>query len=252
MTPTSRPAPSTPSKSAKATGTAAATAGVVGRLIRRGVRVGDVTIGLGVVAARPVVRAAVAAAEGAESAGGGAVNVALGALPDGGAAVRDTVNELSDTGQQARRSATEGLVREAVARAMSNDIAQATMTSVVDEIVEEVVSAAMPSLVERLGSEFGLARIDATVRASVERILPQELERSLGDAVLKAATAPARTARGLVKIPESVQPPKPKPKAAADAAAPAPSRKPKPRVPGAAKPRVPGTTSPRTGAKSDD
>ncbi len=57
---------------------------------------------------------------------------------------------------------------------------------------------------DELRSEIGLLRLDEIVRSSVERVLPEVLERDLAATITSAAGLPVRTARGLVRLPASV------------------------------------------------
>jgi diphthamide synthase (EF-2-diphthine--ammonia ligase) len=87
---------------------------------------------------------------------------------------------------------------------MSSDVVRAAMSSAVEQAMDEVVSAAMPSVVEQLRSEVGMVRLDEMVRRSVERVVPEVVERELTAAIVTAAALPGRTARGLARLPGSV------------------------------------------------
>jgi len=81
---------------------------------------------------------------------------------------------------------------------------RAAMVSAASQAVDEVVDAAMPSVVEQLRSEIGPKRLDDMVRVSVERVVPEVIERDLSNAVAAAVGIPGRTARGLARLPSSV------------------------------------------------
>lgn len=159
----------------------------------------DISIGLGVLAARPFVDAATQSASRVGEATARVWGSALQNLPDEGEGLRQAMGELSETGRNTRHRATEGLARGAVEQALSNRIAQSMISAAVDEVLDEMVATAVPTLADRLSTELGVTRIDAAVRSSVERVLPQVLERNLPAEVLRAASAPARRTWGLVK-----------------------------------------------------
>jgi hypothetical protein len=91
-----------------------------------------------------------------------------------------------------------------VAEALTSDVVRTALLSAVEQAMEEVVAGAVPSVVDELRSEIGLLRLDEMVRSSVERVVPEVLERDLSAAIVTAAALPGRTARGLVRIPASV------------------------------------------------
>jgi hypothetical protein len=172
---------------------------------RRLLTAGDVALGLGIVATRPAVRATTQAVRQA-----GDVSLRVGAallesLPaERQTELRGQVETLADTGRQARVDSVDLLVGTVVAEAISSDVVRAAMSSAVEQAMDEVVSAAMPSVVEQLRSEVGMVRLDEMVRRSVERVVPEVVERELTAAIVTAAALPGRTARGLARLPGSV------------------------------------------------
>jgi hypothetical protein len=118
--------------------------------------------------------------------------------------IRGQVDTLAQTGRQARVDSVDVLVGTVVAEAISSDVVRTAMIAAVEQAMDEVVASAMPSVVEELRSEIGLLRLDEIVRSSVERVVPEVLERDLSAAIMTAAGLPARTARGLVRLPASV------------------------------------------------
>ena len=124
--------------------------------------------------------------------------------PERQSELRGQVEALADTGRQARVDSVDLLVGTVVAEAMSSDVVRAAMSTAVEQAMDEVVSAAMPSVVEQLRSEVGMVRLDEMVRRSVERVVPEVVERELTAAIVTAAALPARTARGLARLPGSV------------------------------------------------
>lgn|GEM_PF-4150664 len=172
---------------------------------RRLLTAGDVALGLGIVASRPAVdftRSVVRQSVDVSTRVGAAL---FESLPESSQSeIRGQVDSLADTGRQARVDSVDLLVGTVVAEAMSSDLVRTAMISAVEQAMDEVVAAAMPSVVEELRSEIGLLRLDEVVRSSVERVLPEVLERDLAAAIVTAAGLPARTARGLVRLPASV------------------------------------------------
>jgi hypothetical protein len=118
--------------------------------------------------------------------------------------IRGQVDSLADTGRQARVDSVDLLVGTVVTEAMSSTTVRSAMITAVEQAMEEVVASAMPSVVDELRSEIGLLRLDEIVRSSVERVLPEVLERDLAATIANAAGLPVRTARGLVRLPASV------------------------------------------------
>jgi hypothetical protein len=172
---------------------------------RRLLTAGDVALGLGIVASRPAVeftRSVVRQSVDVSTRVGAAL---FESLPEASQSeIRGQVDTLADTGRQARVDSVDLLVGTVVAEAMSSDLVRTAMISAVEQAMDEVVASAMPSVVEELRSEIGLLRLDEIVRSSVERVLPEVLERDLSAAIVAAAGLPARTARGLVRLPASV------------------------------------------------
>lgn len=172
---------------------------------RRAITAGDVALGLGVVASRPGARLTAAIIRQV-----GDVSARLGAalfesLPEGRQAeIRAQVEELAGTGRQARVDSVDVLVGTVVAEAMSSDVVRSAIATAIEQAMDEVVSSAMPSVVEELRREIGLLRLDEIIRTSVERVVPEVIERDLGAALVAAAALPARTARGLARLPASM------------------------------------------------
>jgi hypothetical protein len=172
---------------------------------RRLVDAGDVALGFGIVASRPAVRLTrqvVRQSVDVSSRVGAALFESL--PPDQQSEIRTQVADLAGTGRQARVDSVDLLVGTVVAEALASDVVRTAMLSAVEQAMEEVVAGAVPSVVDELRSEIGLLRLDEMVRNSVERVVPEVLERDLSAAIVTAAALPGRTARGLVRIPASV------------------------------------------------
>ncbi len=161
---------------------------------------------------RPAVRATSRAVRTAEEVGlrfGAALFESLPAgqqtaLRDQSESVRSQTTSLARSGRDARVDTVDALVGAIVAEAITSDVVRVAMRSAASQAVDEVVDAAMPSVVEQLRSEVGPRRLDDMVRSSVERILPEVIERDLSNAIAAAAGLPVRTARGLARLPASV------------------------------------------------
>jgi hypothetical protein len=171
----------------------------------RAVEASDVALGVGVAAASPAVRVTRRFVKDAGSTSVGIGEAIYANLPEATrASIEEQVTSLARTGRQARIEAIEVVVGGVVSEVMSSETVRSAMTSAIEGAMEEVVAAAMPSVVERLRDEIGLLKLDEMVRTSVERVLPQVLEQDLTAALVAAAGLPARTARGIVKLPSAV------------------------------------------------
>jgi hypothetical protein len=159
----------------------------------------DLSIGLANVAVGPAVSMAADAVQSGETLARRATDDVLRQLPDEGEGLRTSVSELTESGRRTRARATDGVARTVVKQALSNPVAQSMIEAAVDELVEEVVSSTVPTMAELVANEIGVTRIDAAVRGSVERVLPQALERTLTSDVFRAASYPARTAWSIVR-----------------------------------------------------
>lgn len=172
---------------------------------RRLVTAGDVALGLGLAVSRPARDATSSAVRTAERVGVAFSTAMFESLSDDQqASLRDQRDGLAKSGRQARVDTVDALVGAVVAETMSSDIVRAAMMSAASQAVDEVVDAAMPSVVEQLRSEIGPKRLDEMVRVSVERVVPEVVERDLANAVASAVGIPGRTARGLARLPSSV------------------------------------------------
>ena len=172
---------------------------------RRLVTAGDVALGLGLAVSRPARDATSQAVRTAERVGVAFSTAFFDSLPDEQqTALREQRDGLARSGRQARVDSVDALVGAVVAETMSSDIVRAAMVSAASQAVDEVVDAAMPSVVEQLRSEIGPKRLDDMVRVSVERVVPEVIERDLSNAVAAAVGIPGRTARGLARLPSSV------------------------------------------------
>jgi hypothetical protein len=172
---------------------------------RRLVDAGDVALGLGIVASRPAVRLTrqvVRQSVDVSTRVGAALFESLPA--EQRSDIQTQVSTLAGTGRQARVDSVDLLVGTVVAEALTSDVVRTALLSAVEQAMEEVVAGAVPSVVDELRSEIGLLRLDEMVRSSVERVVPEVLERDLSAAIVTAAALPGRTARGLVRIPASV------------------------------------------------
>lgn len=118
--------------------------------------------------------------------------------------LREQTDELARSGRQARVDTVDALVGAVVAETLSSDLVRAALVSASAQAMDEVVDAAMPSVVEQLRTEIATVRLEEMVRASVERVVPEVLERDLSNAIVSAAALPGRTARGLARLPSSV------------------------------------------------
>jgi hypothetical protein len=166
---------------------------------------GDAALGLGVAAARPTVRATRKFVTSAADLSTTMGFTLLDALPpDARAALEREVRDLAHQGREARIDAVETVVSTIVSEVMGSEVVKAAIVSAVEGAVEEVVAAAMPAVMERLRAEITMLRVDEMVRSSIERMLPQLIEQDLTTAMLKAASAPARTARDLARMPGSI------------------------------------------------
>ncbi len=174
------------------------------RTMRNAATVGDVALGAGVLVGVPAAKASTRLALRAEDVGYEVGTSLFEALPTPARSIiTDAVRSLASTGRQARADAVENLVAMVVAEVLASDVVRSAMTSAVEGAMEEVVAASMPAVVDKLRDEIGLLKLDEMVRASVERVLPQVVEQDIASAVVRAATMPARTARGLVRMPGS-------------------------------------------------
>jgi hypothetical protein len=172
---------------------------------RRVLTAGDVALGAGIVATRPAVRASTNVVRQA-----GGVTMRVGAalfesLPQSRQSeIREQLAMLAGTGRQARVDSVDLLVGTVVAEAIASDVVRRAMTSAIEQALDEVVAAAMPSVIDELRSEVGPMRLDEMIRSSVERVVPEVIERDLSAALITAAALPGRTARGLARLPGSV------------------------------------------------
>jgi hypothetical protein len=179
---------------------------------RQLVTAGDIAIGLGLRVARPAVRATTRTVRTAEQVGMRFGNALFESLPQNqqtalrsqSESLRSQTSTLAQSGREARVDTVESLVGAIVAEAIRSDVVRVAMRSAASQAVDEVVDAAMPGVVEQLRSEIGPRRLDDMVRSSVERVLPEVIERDLSNAIATAAGIPARTARGLARLPASV------------------------------------------------
>lgn len=169
------------------------------------VTAGDVALGLGVTVSAPAVRMTTRAFRTA-----GQVSTRVGAalfesLPlESQGALRHRSTTLAQTGRDARMDTVDALVGTLVAEVMTSDVVRAALTSAVGQAMDEVVDAAMPSVVEQLRTEIAPIRLEEMVRASVERVVPEVIERDLTNAIAIAIGIPGRTARGLARLPTTV------------------------------------------------
>lgn len=118
--------------------------------------------------------------------------------------LKDQVDDLARSGRQARVDTVESLVGTIVAETLSSDVVRAAMVSAASQAMDEVVDASMPVVVEQLRTEIATVRLDEMVRASVDRVVPEVIERDLTNAIATAAGLPGRTARGIARLPTSV------------------------------------------------
>jgi hypothetical protein len=172
---------------------------------RRLVDAGDVALGLGIVASRPAVRLTWSVVRQSVDVSTRVSAALFESLPeDRQGQIRSQARALGQTGRQARVDSVDALVGAVVAEALTSDVVRTAMKAAVEQAMDEVVSSAMPSVVDELRSEIRLLRLDDIVRSSVERVVPEVLERDLTAAIVTAAGLPGRTARGLVRLPASV------------------------------------------------
>jgi hypothetical protein len=162
-------------------------------------------LGLGLAATRPareLTSQAMRTAERVSSAFGHAL---VDSLPDEQREqLYNQADDLTKAGRQARIDSVEALVSVVVAEVLSSDLVRSAMVSATSQALDEVVDAAMPSVVDQLRTEIATVRLEEMVRASVERVVPEVVERDLTQAIATAAGLPGRTARGLARLPSSV------------------------------------------------
>mgnify|MGYP001812575317 CR=1 FL=1 len=172
---------------------------------RRLVDAGDMALGLGLAATRPArefTSQAVRTAERVTSAFGHAF---VDSLPDEQReAMYEQADDLTNAGRQARIDTVDALVSVVVAEVLSSDLVRSAMVSATSQALDEVVDAAMPKVVDQLRTEIATVRLDEMVRASVDRVVPEVIERDLSNAIVAAVGIPGRTARGLARLPSSV------------------------------------------------
>lgn len=167
---------------------------------------GDVALGLSLAVTRPardVTSQAVRTAERVSKAFGTAL---LESLPEGQqSALREQTDDLARAGRQARVDTVDALIGVIVAETLSSDVVRTAMVSAASQAMDEVVDASMPSVVEQLRTEIATVRLEEMVRASVERVVPEVIERDLSNAIITAAGLPGRTARSIARLPSSVR-----------------------------------------------
>lgn len=172
---------------------------------RRLVDAGDVALGLGLAVTRPARRATSQAVRTASRVGGAFGTALVESLPDDQRdSLKDQVDDLARSGRQARVDTVESLVGTIVAETLSSEVVRAAMVSAASQAMDEVVDASMPVVVEQLRTEIATVRLDEMVRASVDRVVPEVIERDLTNAIATAAGLPGRTARGIARLPTSV------------------------------------------------
>jgi hypothetical protein len=172
---------------------------------RRLVDAGDIALGLGLAVTRPARQVTVEALRTAGRVGGAVGSALAESLPeDQRESVRGQVDDLARSGRQARVDTVDTVVAAVVAETLSSDLVRAAMVSAASQAMDEVVDASMPAVVEQLRVEIATVRLDEMVRASVDRVLPEMIERDLTNAIATAAGLPGRTARGLARLPTSV------------------------------------------------
>lgn len=172
---------------------------------RRLVTAGDVALGLGLAVTRPARQAttqAVRTAERFSKAFGTALFESLPEEQQG--ALREQTDELAQSGRQARLDTVDAMIGAIVAETLSSEVVRSAMVSAAGQAMDEVVDAAMPSVVEQLRTEIATVRLEEMVRASVERVVPEVIEADLSNAIAAAVGIPGRTARGLARLPSSV------------------------------------------------
>lgn len=173
---------------------------------RRVVTAGDVALGLGLAVTRPardVTSQAVRTAERVSKAFGTAL---MESLPeDQQSALREQTDDLARSGRQARVDTVDALIGVIVAETLSSDVVRTAMVSAASQAMDEVVDASMPTVVEQLRTEIATVRLEEMVRASVERVVPEVIERDLSNAIIAAAGLPGRTARSIARLPSSVR-----------------------------------------------
>lgn len=172
---------------------------------RRLVTAGDIALGLGLAVTRPA-RSVTSQAWRTAGRVGTAVGGALvESLPeDQRGALQEQVDDLARSGRQARVDTVDALVGTIVAETLSSDIVRSAMVSAASQAMDEVVDASMPAVVEQLRAEIATVRLEEMVRASVDRVVPEVIERDLANAIASAVGLPGRTARGLARLPSSV------------------------------------------------
>lgn len=172
---------------------------------RQLVTAGDVALGVSLAVTRPARHATAEALRTAERFGRAFGTALFDSLPEERqTALRDQTDGFARSGRQARVDTVDALVGAVVAETLSSDLVRAAMVSAVTQAMDEVVDAAMPSVVEQLRSEIATVRLEEMVRASVERVVPEVLERDLSNAIVSAVALPGRTARGLARLPATV------------------------------------------------
>jgi hypothetical protein len=172
---------------------------------RRLVDVGDMALGLGLAATRPARELTSQAVHTAERVSAAFGQAFIDSLPEEQRdALYDQADDLTHAGRQARIDTVDALVSIVVAEVLSSDLVRSAMVSATSQALDEVVDAAMPTVVDQLRSEIATVRLDEMVRASVDRVVPEVIERDLSNAIAAAVGIPGRTARGLARLPSSV------------------------------------------------
>ncbi len=172
---------------------------------RRIVTAGDIALGVGLAVTRPARRVTTQAWRTAERVGTAVGTAFVESLPEEQrGSIQGQVDDLAKSGRQARVDTVEALVGTIVAETLSSDIVRSAMVSAASQAMDEVVDASMPTVVEQLRQEIATVRLEEMVRASVDRMVPEIVERELAGAIASAAGLPGRTARGLARLPSSV------------------------------------------------
>lgn len=173
---------------------------------RRLVNAGDVALGLGLAVTRPARDVTTQAVRTAERVGRAFGTALVESLPDEQrSALRGQTDDLARSGRQARVDTVDAMIGVIVAETLSSDVVRTAMVSAASQAMDEVVDASMPSVVEQLRTEIATVRLEEMVRASVERVVPEVIEQDLSNAIITAAGLPGRTARSLVRFPNSVR-----------------------------------------------
>lgn len=172
---------------------------------RRLVDAGDMALGLGLAATRPAREITSQAFRTAERVSAAFGHAFIDSLPDEQRdSLYDQADDLAHAGRQARIDTVDALVSIVVAEVLSSDLVRSAMVSATSQALDEVVDAAMPTVVDQLRAEIATVRLEEMVRASVDRVVPEVVETELTSAIAAAVGIPGRTARGLARLPGSV------------------------------------------------